>query len=266
MHRGLHILIRVLAALVAGVAVVAGFGVWLLWQGPISLDPIAPMIAAALSRDNGITATVDHTLLSLNSDGHIGLLARGVHLSRPESGATLTLDQLNLEINLRAALRGVIAPTRIAVTKPQLQVVREADGTFHLGIGGLDAPAAEDWGAKFVSDLVRPPGGDGTLSDLRQVSVEQASLVVNDRSLGVTWRAQNVDLSLARASDSTAGIFSIAAGNARFSGKYIYTVADNSLVVRLDFADIRPALWADAGPRWQGWPRSMCRSQANWSR
>jgi hypothetical protein len=252
MHRGLRILIRVLAALVAGVAVVAGFGVWLLWQGPISLDPIAPMIAAALSRDNGITATVDHTLLSLNSDGHIGLLARGVHLSRPESGATLTLDQLNLEINLRAALRGVIAPTRIAVTKPQVQVVREADGTFHLGVGGLDAPAAEDWGAKFVSDLVRPPGGDGTLSDLRQVSVEQASLVVNDRSLGVTWRAQNVDLSLARARDSTAGIFSIAAGNARFSGKYIYTVADNSLVVRLDFADIRPALWADAAPSLAG--------------
>ncbi len=252
MRRGLRILIRVLAALVAGIAVVAGFGVWLLWQGPISLDPVAPMIAAALSRDDGITVKVDHTLLSLNSDGHIGLLVRGVHLSRPESGATLTLDQLNLEINLRAALRGVIAPTRIAVTKPQLQVVREADGTFHLGVGELDAPAAEDWGAKFVSDLVKPPQGGGTLGDLRQVSVEQASLVVNDRSLGVTWRAENVDLSLARANDSTAGIFSIAAGNARFNGKYIYTVADNSLVVRLDFADIRPALWADAAPSLAG--------------
>src|SRR6185437_6283991 len=194
MRRCFRILIRVLAGLVAGIAVIAGFGVWLLWQGPVALDPVAPLIAAALSRDNGITASVDHALVSLNNDGRIGVLARGVHLSRPESGATLTFDELNLEFTLRAALRGVIAPTSIAVTKPQLQLVREADGSFHLGVGELDAPAAEDWGAKFVRDLVKPPSGGGTLGDLRRVSVQQASLVVDDRYLGVTWRAENVDL------------------------------------------------------------------------
>jgi hypothetical protein len=252
MRRGLRILIRVMAALVAGVAVVAGFGVWLLWQGPVSLDAVAPLIATALSRDNGITATVDHALVSVNDDGRIGILARGVHLSRAEGGATLTLDELNLEFSMRAALRGVIAPTRIAVTKPQLQLVREADGSFHLGIGELEAPAAEDWGAKIVSDLVRPPGGGGTLGELRQVSIEGAGLIVNDDYLGVTWRAENVDLSLARGNDSTAGVFSIAAGNARFSGNYIYTAADDNLVVRLDFADIRPALWAAAAPTLAG--------------
>ena len=252
MHRGLRILIRILAALVAGIAVVGGFGVWLLWQGPISLDSVAPLIAAALSRDNGVTATVDHTLLSLNRDGHVGVLARGVHLSRADGGATLTLDELNLEINIRAALRGVIAPTRIAVTRPQLQLVRETDGSFHLGIGQLEAPAAEDWGTKFLDDLVKPPGGGGALGDLRQVSVEQASLTVDDRYLGVTWRAENVDLSLARANDSTGGIFSIAAGNAHFSGNYIYTVADDSLVVHLDFADLQPGRWAEAAPSLAG--------------
>src|ERR1700749_896909 len=115
MHRCLRILIRVLAALVAGVALLVGFGVWLLWQGPVSLDPVAPLIAAALSRGNCISATVDHALLSLNSDARIGVLARGVHLSRRERGASVTLEELNLEFSLRAALRGVIAPTRIAV-------------------------------------------------------------------------------------------------------------------------------------------------------
>jgi uncharacterized protein DUF3971/AsmA-like protein len=252
MRRGLRILIRVMAALVAGVAVVAGFGVWLLWQGPVSLDAVAPLIAAALSRDNGLTAKVDHALVSVNDDGRIGVLARGVHLSRAEGGATLTLDELNLEFSMRAALRGVIAPTRIAVSKPQLQFVREADGSFHLGIGELDAPAAEDWGAKIVSDLVKPPGGGGTLSELRQVSIEGASLIVNDDYLGVTWRAENVDLSLARGTDSTAGVFSIAVGSARFSGNYIYTAADDNLVVRLDFSDIRPARWAAAAPTLAG--------------
>jgi hypothetical protein len=252
MRRSFRILIRVLAALAAGIAVAAGFGVWMLWEGPVSLDLVAPLIASALSRDSGITATVDHTLLSVNRDGHVGMLARGVHLTRSDGGATLTLDELNLEINIRAALRGVIAPTRIVVTRPQLQLVREADGSFHLGIGDLQAPAAEDWGAKFFGDLVKPPGGGGVLGDLRQVSIEQASLSVDDRYLGVTWRAENVDLSLARADNSTGGEFSIAAGSARFSGRYIYTVADDNLVVRLAFADIRPALWAPAAPSLAG--------------
>jgi hypothetical protein len=251
-RRGFAILIRVLATLVAGVAVVAGFGIWLLWHGPISLDPIAPYIAAALSRGNGVTATIDHTLLSVNNEGHIGVLARGVHLSRSDGGSTLTLDEMNLEFSVRAILGGTIAPTQITVTRPVLHLVRETDGSFHLGVGGLEAPAAEDWGGKLVGDLVRPPGGGGTLGYLTQVSVNQASLTVDDRSLGVTWRADNVDLSLARGADSTSGNFSIAAGAARFSGNYIYTVEDDNLVVRLDFGDIKPALWADAAPSLAG--------------
>ena len=252
MGRGFRILVRILAALVAGVAVVAGFAVWLLSRGPISLDSVAPTIAAALSRDNGITATVDHTLVGLNPDGHIGILARGVHLSRSDGGATLTLEEMNLEFSLRAVFTGVIAPTRIAVTRPALQLVREADGSFHLGIGGLAAPGAEDWGVKLLHDIVRPPAGSGTLGYLTQISIEQASLTVDDRSLGVTWRADTVDLSLARGEDSTRGSFSIATGSAHFGGDYIYTLADNNLVVRLNFADLRPARWADAAPSLAG--------------
>jgi Protein of unknown function/AsmA-like C-terminal region len=243
MRRCLAILTRVLAALVAGVAVAAGFGVWLLWQGPISLDPVAPYIAAALSRGNGVSATIDHTLLSLNSDGHIGVLARGVHLTRDGGGDSLTLDEMTLEFSLKALLTGTIAPTQIAVTRPALRLVREADGSFHLGIGALGTPAAEDWGSKLVGDL-----GGGTLGYLTKVTVSEASLTVDDRSLGVTWRADNVELSLARGEGSTSGNFSLAAGAAHFGGNYVFTVADDSLVVRLDFADLKPALWADAAP------------------
>ena len=252
MRRGLAILIRALAVLVAGIAVAAGFGIWLLWHGPISLDPVAPYVAAALSRGTDVTARVDHTLLSLNPDGHIGILAHGVHLSRGNGGATLTLDEITLEFSLKVALTGVVAPTRIAVTRPALRLERAADGSFHLGIGGLDAPAAEDWGTKLLGDLARPPGGRGTLGFLTQVSIDQASLTVDDRSLGVTWRADNLDLSLARGPDATKGNFSIVAGAARFGGNYIYTAADDNLVVRLDFADLKPALWANAAPSLAG--------------
>ena len=55
-----------------------------------------------------------------------------------------------------------------------------------------------------------------------------------------------------RGNDSTAGIFRHRGGKCALQRQYIYTVADNSLVVRLDFADIRPALWADAAPALAG--------------
>jgi hypothetical protein len=251
-RRSARILVRVLAATVAGIAVAVGFLVWLLTQGPLSLDPVAPLIAAAMSRGTDVVATVDHTLLGLDDSGHVGVLARGVHLSRNDGGAALTLDQVDLAFSLRAALSGVIAPTRISVTRPALRLVRAVDGSFHLGIGGVEDAAAEDWGAKLVGDLVRPPVGDGALGYLTQISVDQASLVIDDRSLGVTWRADNVDLSLARAANSTSGNFAIVAGRAHFSGDYIYTVADDGLVVRLNFADLKPALWANAAPSLAG--------------
>lgn len=256
MRRGLRWLLRAfiaaLAATVTGFFVIAGFAAWLLWHGPVSLDPIAPLIAAALTRGTDVSATIDHTLLSLNSGGRIGILARGVHLRRGGGGAVLTLGELNLVFSARAALMGTIAPTRIAVTRPNLQLVRDADGSFHLGIGALAPSAAEEWGAKLIGDLVRPPRGNGVLGELKQISIEHASLAVDDRSLGVTWRAEDVDLSLSRAAASTTGKFSITTGQQRFSGNYIYTTADDNLVVRLDFADLKPALWAKAAPSLAG--------------
>ena len=250
--RLLRILERVLAALAAGVAVVAGFGLWLYTRGPISLDSIAPDVARILSRENGLAATVDHTLVSLGEDGRIAILARGVHLSRQAGGAQLTLAELSLEFSLRAALSRVIAPTRIIVTGPALRLDRDPEGAFHLGIGELSADAAEDWGRQILGDLVRPPDGRGTVGYLTELTVRDASLTVDDRSLGVEWHADGAEASLLRSADRTSGNFRLTARQgpitAAFAGDYTYLPSDGQLVVGLSFSDVNPAQWAAAAP------------------
>src|ERR1700733_5570753 len=123
-------LVRFCAGAIAGLAIVAGIGLWVLSRGPISLDAIAPYVAGLLSRGNGVTVPIDHTSLSLASGGRLDVLARGVHLQRAESGA-LVLGELTLEFSPRTVLSGVIAPTRIIVNRPELQLDRAVDGSFH---------------------------------------------------------------------------------------------------------------------------------------
>ncbi len=254
-RHAVSILLRLFAGLVAGLAVIAGFGVWLLSRGPISLDAVAPFVASMLSRGTDVTVTVDHTLLSLEG-GRMRVLARGVHLTRDGGANALTLGDLALELSPRAALVGVLAPMRITINKPELRLDRSPDGSFHLGVGDLASDAAEDWGQKLIGDLVRPPDGRGALGHLTAVSIEHASLTVEDRALGVEWHAAEADASLTRARDRTGGSFRIVAGDgagaSRVDGDFTFLPAFGQFVVRLGFGDLKPADWAGAAPSLAG--------------
>ncbi len=250
-HHIPRVALRIAAALVTGLAIFAGFFLWLLSRGPISLDAVAPLVAGALSAGNGLEVTVDHTLLTLGPRGHIDVLARGVHFSKSGSG-TLTLGDLALEFSPRAALRGIIAPTRIVVDRPELRLERSADGRFQLGIGDEAGGSAEDWGQKMMGDLLRPPSGEGTLGYLTQLSIQGASLTVDDRALGVAWHAADAEAVINRAPDRASGNFQLVMGTGadapKLGGDFTYLPAYQQVVVRLAFNDLKPASWSNASP------------------
>jgi len=123
--------------------VLAGFGFWLLSRGPVSLDAVAPLVAAAMSRGTGVVVAIDHTGAEPRRwRGCSSSSPRGVHLRREGGEGTLTLGDLTLEFSPRAALGGVIAPTRIIMNQPELRLDRSPDGSFHLGVGDLGTDAA----------------------------------------------------------------------------------------------------------------------------
>src|SRR5690348_17058610 len=199
-RRSASLVMRLIAGLLAGLALIAGFFVWRLSSGPISLDDLAPYVARALADpEHGLEVRVDHSLIALGDGGSLLVVARGVHLRRGDgdANAELTLPELAMGFSLRAALRGVAAPTRIVLRRPELRLQRAADGTFRLGIGP-DASGAGDWASGVLRELGGPLDEKGSLSYLRSVAVRDALLTVDDRALGVTWRAKRLDRSAER--------------------------------------------------------------------
>lgn len=247
-----HVL-RWFGALTAIAALLLAAFVWRLSQGPVALDFLGPYVADAIAGARpGLAADIDHTLVSLEQGGTVDIVARGVRLRRHDGEARLTLPELSLGLSLRAALRGVIAPTRIVLRQPELHLERAIDGTFHIGLGE-DGPSAGDWADNLLHDLAVGPDRHGGLGYLAQVAVRDAGLTVHDRALGVTWQAKRVDASLFRSDKGIFGDMALAVeraggGETQLHGDFRYVGGQDRLAVQLAFNDLRPALFASAAP------------------
>lgn len=246
-------LVRWIAGFAAGLALFAVFVGWRLSMGPITLDYLAPYVAAAMAGpDSGIVVRIDHTLVRLGEDQTLEVVARGVHLAQRDSEAQLTLPELSVGLSLRAALGGVAAPTRIILQAPQLRLERAENGTFRLGLDTA-TPTADGWGANLLRDLAAPPNHRGSLGYLTEVAVRDAALTVDDRALGVKWQAKRADATLFRGADGVSGDIALVVEmpggvESELHGDFRYATGDDHLAMQLAFADLRPALFADAAP------------------
>jgi len=239
------------------IAVVAvGSAAWRLSQGPITLDRATPYLASALSSGpNGVVVTIDHTVLDW-SNGRIRLEAQGVHLNQPTSGARLTFRAMEIVLSPWALLEGRLAPSRVVLDRPVLRLVRAPGGSFRLALGEQTAESetAAFWGERLTRDVAEPSGGGGPLSYLTNFAMNDATLIVDDKSLGVTWRADRFDLAMNRSKAGADGTMQLAVGiagkQALLSGRLSYRIT-GELSVKIDFNGLDPALFAAAAPALQ---------------
>jgi hypothetical protein len=252
-RHALWLLVRWLAGLAAGLALATGFLVWRLSAGPISLDYLTPYVAAAIERaESGLVVRIDHTLVSLGEGATIDIVARGVHLGRRGGEAQLALPELALGLSVRAALTGVAAPTRIVLREPQLRLERAKDGTFHLGFD-IEAAGGGDWAEDLLHDLAAAPDRRGPLGFLTRVAVRNAALTVDDRALGVIWRAKRADVTLFRGAGGVFGDLAVTVvepggQQAELRGDFRQANGQTRLGLQLSFADLWPAVFADVAP------------------
>src|SRR4029077_480919 len=136
-RHGCLLLLRYTAALLAGLAIAGAVLVWRIASGPISLDFITPWVQQALSDpEHGINVSIEHTVLSHEPGGStVGLVAQGVHLRRADGSAEGVLPRVALDLSVRAALSGALAPPLVVLMAPELHLTRQPDGTIHLGLG-----------------------------------------------------------------------------------------------------------------------------------
>jgi Protein of unknown function/AsmA-like C-terminal region len=235
------------------VVVMFAVAAWRLSQGPVPLDRLAPYLAASLSnRASGVTVEIAHAFLALGGGARIELEARDVRVRVGQGGARMVLPELRVDFSLGAALRGVIAPTRIVLERPVLRLARDTDGDFHLGIGASEAATSETGLRRVLTDLAAPPNSDAALGQLRELVVQQARFVFADAALGVVWRASPANLDLHRDAEGMRGTIALAVAHgghvSRLAGEVDYGRATGALAARLAFGDLEPASWARAVP------------------
>jgi AsmA-like C-terminal region/Protein of unknown function len=187
----------------------AGFGIWRLMQGPIELNWLTPYVEAGLQR-SGIDFTVALTGVRVGIDRvthQLELRADNVRLSRPDGTPLARFPEMAAGFALGALLHGRLTPTALVIEHPVLHLARDAGGAVSAQIGGDQAP---DLGPRMLERLAGPPLSGAPLALLHQISIRGATLFVNDRRSGRTWRANRVDIAIFRSSKGARGDVSFA--------------------------------------------------------
>lgn len=246
--------VELVGALAAAAVILLAFGAWRLNSGPISLDFLTPYLEEALVEpDSGLTVQIEHTLLTLNWDeASLGLMAQGVRFSGSGGEARLSLPKIAVDISLRAALQGVIAPTRLTLEEPNLRFLRAKDGTLRFGVDIDAGEGPPDFGKQLFAELMAPPNPESSLGSLRNVSLRGATIAFADEALGLTWQARHADVSVARTPTGISGTLTMTAEaggeNAKLAGRLNFSQAEKRLRLDIGIGDLEPARFASAAP------------------
>ncbi len=133
-ERHARLALELLGGVFGAAALLAGAAALILASGSVELDFLAPFLAASLSNPaSGVEVTIAHVRVTLDEGPRLELVTRDMGLRVGAAGPQIALPELAVDLSLRAALGGVIAPTRITLDEPQLRLARDPDGEFHLG-------------------------------------------------------------------------------------------------------------------------------------
>ena len=200
-------MLRLLAAVVAGFAIVFALAGWLIWSGSISLQFLTPYVRDALNMGvQGVRIDLEDTILAwVDWEQAVDIRVRGARLLDSENRVIAGVPEISLGVSGVALLGGRLAFTRIELLRPRITLFRDEHGSFRIG---TDDDGARDAGV-MVSALidglwVRPEAN--TLTErLSRVSMRDAQVAVVDRVLNQTWRSTEVDVSLVRDAENISG-------------------------------------------------------------
>ncbi len=201
-RRGTKIVLEVLGVVVAGSAILLGLLAWRLSAGPIEADFLTPYLESAMA-DGGVRLSLGGTLVRWDGFAQpLAFVAVDLKLEDPQGEIIATVPEVELALNVPRLLFGGIAPERIDLVRPKVQVIRTETGefTFLIGDSGEALAGAPDPGAAegeaadidvmdaLLRSLRASPGdADVPMASLRQLEITGGEIVVDDRLLGATW-------------------------------------------------------------------------------
>jgi hypothetical protein len=242
------------AALVAGLAILAGIAVWQLSAGPISLAFLTPYIERALSpADARFRVKIQDTVLTWAGWRRpVDVRARGVQIYAVGEGAPLaTLPQVSIGLSGPALFRGMVAPTSLEIVQPSVHLTWAADGHFELGLS--DRPGGDETAIQGVmAGLLAPPDERLPTGYLETVRIRGAQLAIDDERLGLSWVVPSTDITLTRNAAGIRAAISLAVeveeDRTEFKGELIYALKEQAIDFKAEFRNLQPATYSAATP------------------
>lgn len=248
-HRAARILLEIVGIAIGGAIVVAALALWRLSSAPIEAKFIGPYIEQAVN-DANLGFAVQVTDAKVDWQGfrpRLDLHFHGVSVSGEDGAKVGAFQDGTLGISVRNLVFGRPSVVAIDIRRPEIHVVRDSNDHFSLRLGAVDAangPEGGDFGS-VIARVTAPPNNRGSGGQLRRFRVVDGRIIVDDRKLGVSWSAPDVDIDLARNADAaTAKIdltLALPGHASKLSGEARFDDASGKTAVSLNVADFDAA-------------------------
>ncbi|TNF70525.1 MAG: hypothetical protein EP299_13920 [Acidobacteria bacterium] len=257
-HRIRRLLLAVVGGLLLLFITLAVVGIWRLQKGPVSLGFLIPKFEEALHREiSPMKVEVEDVTLALSGwRSPLDLQAREVSITQTSGDELLRLAELGIGLSFEALLRRELAVSGINARGLAVSVARAEDGTFVLDLGGTGSSGTQT-GEGLGGWLNRWLDADPTTSavgELDRVSVSQGTLELVDKGLGMTFRADAVELELSRTPTgleaTLEGILDLGEGSVELSAAAGFPRQERRLSGQVELAGLRPSMlvWTDKVP------------------
>jgi hypothetical protein len=203
LRRSLIVAFEIVAAFIAGIAILIGFVAWRLADGhPVHLGFLVPYFERSLDApDNGFKVKLDDLIVTWTGGKQlVGIRAVHVRAVTPEGRELASVPQIGLRLSVRAMLRGLIAPTEVEIFNPRIHVRRGRDGKFQFLATVPNASEGQSSSIlpELFGDLMGPMNPDLPTGYLQRAHLLGGTLVFDDQRTGLVWHAPQIDIDLLR--------------------------------------------------------------------
>ncbi|MSP01813.1 MAG: hypothetical protein EXR07_12305 [Acetobacteraceae bacterium] len=237
---------------------------WRLSQGPVVLSFLKDSIEEALNKSIAPirislgTASIAWQGFSHGVDQPLILRVTDLTIEQTEGTAHVRVPIVEASLSARGLVMGRVLPREIVLDGARLTMIRQADGSVSLNLGGTSETDRPSPLTGLLRVLGTPAGSDlqaggAQFSQISKISIRGAALLLDDRRFGVTWSAPRGDMELSRRAGGGVdgrAVVSLAFGDrlVDLEAKFNLTPEAKSAHVQVHLSKIDPKALAKAIP------------------
>jgi hypothetical protein len=255
------LVVHTLAAIFGSLSIIFAVAAWRLSSGPVSIAFLEPYLERAFNDENlAYRVEIDDTILTWAGwDRSLDILALNMQVLTPSGDLIASAPKVSLELSGASLLVGTVAPTSIELIGADIRLARSTEGVISFGVGDASVPGLIDDDnenreafSALMADMLQGPREGHPLAKLHRIALLDGDLRMNDRRLGLEWRAPSADLVFAIEEE---GIFGdvvldvdLAGVGARLAATTFFDREDELLHATVRFAKVVPAELSTLSP------------------